>query len=385
MRRLPRVDGKRAGDVAVVALFAMGLAETVLGEVEPLAVGLLGAAAMTLPLLARRRAPLAVVSVVGVAIVVQAALGIAQSERLFGLLSLWGALYCVAAWAPLRQAAIGAAVGLAAIVVAEAAAPEQTAASAEDLFFLGVFVVPPWAAGRGVYSRHQRARRLEDLAVRIEHEGEARTAAAVAGERARLARELHDVVAHAVSTIVLQASAGERSLPPDAEQARADFETIERLGRSALVDLRGLLGLLRSHQDAPLEPQPSMERIDALLEQARIGGVRPLLRVDGTPRPLPPGLDASTYRIVQEALTNIAKHAGQVDAEVHLDYRDDALVVDVRNRTSEFRPAPAPGSGLGLIGMRERVAIYGGTLDAGPLPDGGFGVHAVMPVEREPR
>jgi signal transduction histidine kinase len=237
-------------------------------------------------------------------------------------------------------------------------------------------VAGPALAGRVV-------RRLRSLTAELEHERERSAHAAVGEERARIARELHDVVAHGLSVIAIQADAAEAALGRDPELARRPLTAIRASAREALAEMRQLLGMLRE-DDGPdtadaLAPQPGLGQLPALVERTRAAGVPVELEISGEPRPLPASLDLSAYRILQEALTNVRKHAGSVPATVRLEWRDGALAVGVRDRGPG---GPTGGrAGHGLVGMRERVRLHGGELHAGPTAAGdGFEVRAVLPL-----
>ncbi len=202
-------------------------------------------------------------------------------------------------------------------------------------------------------------------------------------ERARIARELHDIVAHSLAVIVLQAQAADRVLTADPTGARQALGSIESVGREGLDELRRLLQVLLVTEDAAeLDPPPSVRHLDLLVERVRETGLPVELTVDGSPRPLPPGVDVSAYRIVQEALTNTLKHSGAARATVDLRYRTGALEVQVTDDGPRNHRESLPNHvGHGLIGMRERVLLYGGTLEAGGQPTGGFRVLARLPFE----
>jgi signal transduction histidine kinase len=206
----------------------------------------------------------------------------------------------------------------------------------------------------------------------------------VGEERARIARELHDVVAHSVGAMVAQAQGARHVLDRDPERAREALETIERTGRTALNEMRRSLGVLRRPDtEAPLAPQPGMSGLGVLLEQARKSGLTVELVTEGEPAPLADGADLSAYRIVQEALTNTLKHAGPVHARVAVRYGERALEVEITDDGADGRAPngiPSAGGGHGLVGMRERVALYGGDLHAGLRPEGGFVVRASLPL-----
>jgi signal transduction histidine kinase len=217
--------------------------------------------------------------------------------------------------------------------------------------------------------RAQMAERERDLAARE----------AVVEERARIARELHDVIAHHVSMIVLQAGAERRVLDGAHSSTRDVLETVERTGRSALTEMRRLLGMLRADAHEPLTPQPGLTDVPALVTQLRDAGLPVDLYVEGEPLELPVGIDLSAYRIVQEALTNALKHAGEATATVAIRYAKDSLELEIVD-DGAGTPSAAGSGGHGLVGMRERVALYGGRLDAGRRPGGGFAVRVLLPI-----
>ena len=201
---------------------------------------------------------------------------------------------------------------------------------------------------------------------------------AAAEERARIARELHDVVAHSVSVMVVQAQAADRVLEGDEPAARELLGSIETTGRQALSELRRLLGLLRRFEAADLAPQPSLRHLDGLVAQVRDAGLPVELVVHGEPPPLPPGVDLSAYRIVQEGLTNALKHAGRAHARVVVRYTPGEIQLEVADDGAGNGVGAAAGHGL--AGMRERVAMYGGELESGPGATGGYVLRARLPV-----
>ena len=234
-----------------------------------------------------------------------------------------------------------------------------------------------------VRGRQLRADALAARAELLEREHELRAHEAVAEERARIARELHDLVAHNVSVMVVQAGAERHALGPEQESTREALASIEQAGRQALVEARRLLGMLRRKDDgSELEPQPSVDHIDVLVEQIERAGLPVTLAVEGERAPLPAGVDLCAYRIVQEGLTNALKHAGPAHAEVVLRYAPRALDVEVRDdgRGPAHVNGDGDGAGHGLIGMRERVALYGGALETGARDGGGFAIHAHLPL-----
>jgi signal transduction histidine kinase len=251
-----------------------------------------------------------------------------------------------------------------------------------DLLLIALILGGAWLAGKAMRYRRQRERTLERLTVDLEREREEKARAAVAEERARIARELHDVVAHAISVIVLQARGGRRSLTTDPEETREALDTIEATGSAALAEMRRLLGMLRrDDEEIALAPQPSLRYLDALAEQVREAGLPVELSVEGEPVDLPPGVDLSAYRIVQEALTNALKHAGPATAGVVVRYSDHSLELEIAD--TGVGAGPNDGAGHGLVGMRERVSLYGGKVEAGPREGGGFAVRARLPLGSE--
>jgi signal transduction histidine kinase len=242
-----------------------------------------------------------------------------------------------------------------------------------------LLVAPVWIAGSAMRRREQRAEASAERADRLEREREA----ALRSERARIARELHDVVTHSVSVMVLQTGAARQIMGKDERRSQELLESVEASGRSALEELRHMLGVL-SDQDgaAPLSPQPGVTEIPTLIEQVQQTGVDVELSVEGRPRTISGGVAIAAYRIVQEALTNVLKHAGGAPACVVVRWADGALeleILDHGSLTGLVDGDAAPGRGL--AGMRQRAAMYGGTLDAGPGPDGGYEVHAHIPLE----
>jgi signal transduction histidine kinase len=245
--------------------------------------------------------------------------------------------------------------------------------------------------------------KLEALNAQLATEQELRSRWAVAEERGRIARELHDVVAHSVSVMVVQAGAARRTLAASPDMAAAALGQIESTGRQALVEMRRLLGLLRAGERtdaAALAPQPGLEHLESLAAAAREAGLPVEVRVEGEPRPLPAGVDLSAYRIVQEALTNVVRHAGPARATVRVCYGREALEIQVTDDGPGAAgdggglvvvtigpdgvlevPGRGNGDGHGLIGMRERVAMFGGTLEAGARPEGGYRVAARLPLD----
>ncbi|WP_331447960.1 sensor histidine kinase [Streptomyces xanthochromogenes] len=261
------------------------------------------------------------------------------------------------------------------------------------IFFVVIMTVPfvlAWVLGDSMRTRKAYFAQLEERASRLEREREAQAKVAVAAERARIARELHDVVAHNVSVMVVQADGAAYVMDTSPDQAKTALETISMTGRQALAEMRRLLGVLRTgeHQEAgEYVPQPDVQQIEDLVETVRGAGLTVDFKIEGTPRPLPSGVELTAYRIVQEALTNTRKHGGpDAGASVRLVYFDDGLGLlvedDGRGAAHEmYEDGGADGQGHGLIGMRERIGMVGGTLDAGPRPGGGFRISALLPLK----
>jgi signal transduction histidine kinase len=320
----------------------------------------------------RRLHPATVLAAVLAAFAVQtAALG-ATWDALSPIVWLFIAVYSVAAYSPVRVAVGGLLATLAVVSIADS---EDVA----DISFIALIFGAVWVAGLGVRRQRDLVGRLADHAALLEREQEARALAAAAEERAMIARELHDVVAHSVSTMVVQAEAGEALLDRDPERAREAFDSIRGSGRQALVELRRMLGLLRSGDpELALVPQPSLQHLDLLVEQVRSAGLPVDVEVEGRPRPLAAGVDLSAYRIVQEALTNTLKHSASEHARVTVRYADHDVEVEV---VDDGRGSlNGAGTGHGLAGMRERALLYGGEIEAGPRAEGGFRVRARLPL-----
>lgn len=248
-----------------------------------------------------------------------------------------------------------------------------------------VFITLAYVLGRGVRTRRAHAASLEHRAVELEREQEALARQAVIAERDRIARELHDVIAHSVTVIIVQAGAAQRLLDRDLAGAHRTLETIRTSGSEALDELRRLLGLMREAPaaDSAVEPQPGIARLGSLIEQTQELGLPVDYVVDGAQRAVPPGIDLAVYRIVQEALTNIRKHAGPAKARVQLEFLSNELEILVCD-DGKGALKGVNGAGHGLIGMSERVALYGGTLTSGPRSSGGFEVRVRIPLHGAP-
>jgi len=348
------------------------------------AIGVALALLQTVPIVSRRRAPMAVLAITGIATVARSALGFDSS---IGAAAVLVAVYSVAAHTDRRSSVIALGVTLVALGVAIFLSRDQTVGIEAYLANLLLYATA-WLVGDNRRVRRAYTRELEARAERLERDRVAEAARAVADERGRIARELHDIVTHSVTVMTVQAAAARRVVgasPRDAEQALASIETT---GRDALAEMRRLLGVLRTDDSADddLAPQPGLDRIGELVAQLEASGLPVHFEVEGDRRSLPSGVDLAAYRIVQEALTNSLKHAGKARAEVRLRFAPDALHVHVaddgRGAAAPLTQDPATrDSGHGLIGMRERVALYGGELTAGPRPDGGYAVDARIPLD----
>jgi signal transduction histidine kinase len=295
-----------------------------------------------------------------------------------------------------RQAGIGLAIVLGCIVVVVSNIPGPQ--SAGDLIFIPLRFGVAWVAGYALRERSQQAEAAEMRAALAEREKEAaemratlaereREAAArvaVAEERTRIARELHDIVAHAMSVMVLQVGAVRHKLPGTLEEDREALGRVEHAGRTALAEMRRLLGAMRSNGDrVALGPQPGLDALDSLVEDVVHAGLPVQLHVDGEPYALPRAIDLSAYRIVQEGLTNALKHAHASHADVTVRYRPDEVELEVADDGKG--PAVTNGQGHGLVGIRERAKIYGGEMSAGAARAGGFVLSARLPIDRHQR
>ena len=249
------------------------------------------------------------------------------------------------------------------------------------LFGVVAFVLLPWIVGRARRLALEREHSARELAERVDSGREFRVRAATLVERARLAREIHDVIGHSVSVMVIQAAGARTVLDAEPDRAEAALRSVERAGREALAEMRRLLGVLGDGADLrALAPQPGLEDLPQLVAATRSAGLRASIRVEGEPVPVSPGLSLCAYRVVQEALTNTLKHAGATSVQVTVSWCADALTLEVIDAGSE-RTDPTVGSpGHGIAGMRERAALHGGVVEAGPAQGGGFVVQARIPL-----
>ena len=383
MNRLARRVRPRIVDralcVAFVALAAIDVASGATDAAPPVLTGLALGVLVVLPLV-RRRAPIAAILTWAGVVVALTALGAGPYDMTTAFVGLLVYPYGAGAYGEGRRVllAIPAVWGALSVMAVSA---EQFIAG--DILFPSTFGMLFLLAGRAVRNRSQLTAELHEAAVRAAEAREAEAERAVADERRRIAREMHDVVAHSVSMMVVQAGGARRILERDPARAVAAAELIERTGRDALAEMRALLGVLHADEHSEYAPQPTLRELEALVERARSAGVPVTLELSGERRELPAGLDLAAYRVVQEALTNVVKHSGGAPTTVSVHYRADAVEVWIADRGSG-RPDLRLGSGgHGIVGMRERVRMYGGELHAGRRRGGGFEVRVVFPLEGE--
>jgi signal transduction histidine kinase len=370
-------------DALILAGMGVWLADAVVsrhqrdGPRGPLWFDVLAVIAFTTPLLARRRYPLGALLAAASAV----AAGSFVDGRLLShpfVSFLFGLAICVLfGMRPSRlQSVAGLAftIGVAAIVTLN-----DPKGKIGDFIFDVIAFSVAWIIGFSVGGKFREVDEARERTARAEREREERARIAVADERARIARELHDVVGHSVSVMTVQASAVRRTLDADQEKEREALLVVEQTGREALAEMRRVVGVLRRPEEAPaLAPQPSLEHLDRLVESAREAGLPVELRVEGTPVQLAAGIDLTAYRLVQEGLTNALKHARAQRAEVVVRYADGQVELTV----SDDGRGGGDGDkgGHGLVGMRERISVYGGELEAGPRPEGGYRLSAKLPI-----
>jgi signal transduction histidine kinase len=386
-------------ELLIAVLAIAGMLELIVGRNSPgapttsLWFSVPAVAILVLPLFARRRFPFAAPAAYWL---LAAALSYADGLLIafIGSLGVVGlaTAFLLGNLRDERQAGIGLAIVLGSIVVVVSHIPGPQTAG--DLVFIPFRFVVAWIAGYALRERSEQAEAAEVRATLAEREREAaemratlaereREAAAriaVAEERARVARELHDIVAHAVSVMVLQVGAVRHKLSDELEEDKDALGRVEGAGRTALAEMRRMLGAMRRNGDGvELTPQPGLDSLDLLVDDVSRAGLPVRLHVDGDPVALPPAIDLSSYRIVQEGLTNALKHARASQADVTVRYKPNRVELEVRD--DGVGAVTSDGLGHGLVGIRERVKIYGGEMTAGPAPDGGFVLTARLPVE----
>jgi signal transduction histidine kinase len=335
---------------------------------------------VVLPLLARRRFPFAAPAFVWL---LAAAVSFVDGRlATFSVSTFLAAMVATFLLGNLRnpvQARAGLVISVGGVAIVVYNQPNH---SAGGLIFTAILFAVVWLAGFALSERGVQAEAAEVRAAVAEREREAAARIAVAEERARIARELHDVVAHAMSVMVLQVGAVRHKLPPSLEEEDKALEDVENAGRTALAEMRRLLGAMRRNgENAELAPQPGLGGLESLVEEVGRAGLPAQLHVEGDPFPLSQAMDLSAYRIVQEGLTNALKHARASRADVTVRYAPDELQIEVRDDGSGG--SAGDGSGHGLVGVRERVKIYGGEMTAGPDNGGGFVLSARLPLSGE--
>jgi signal transduction histidine kinase len=381
LKRLNERDWDVLDRVLAAALFAaMAVELTLSHRHEPLILEILLAAVIASALLWRRKHPLvmAVVVIGGAALLLTVLTAPAHATSVVFVVLV--AAYSTGAHLDLRRSVAGGGLIVAGIATA------CIVKTPKDIFFPVVFFgIVPWAVGRVIRTQTAVARELSEKADREQLAREKEEARAAAAERARVARELHDVLAHNLSVMVIQASAARRVADRDSDAALQAAEVIARTGREALNELRYVFGPVRKEDGDAVDASPGLANINRLASRAHRAGVPVEIRVEGEPLQLSPGVDLAAYRLVQEALTNTLKHARGSRATVIVRYEPGDVVVEVLdNGVGVANGTPADSGGHGLVGMRERVALYGGTLEAGRRRQGGFVVRARLPVGGPP-
>jgi signal transduction histidine kinase len=384
--------GRPAVDVAVCLLVALaigaGSTQTVAAWLPRYAIVPL-AAVQGLVLLGRRRVPLAVLVVAAALGVFMIVTGFPVGSASFGA---WCAAYAVAVYRPggTEPEISGALRGAVAVVIAAVAlglanlAPGARRQSGMwGQLSVGALTAAWWVLGYAIYIRRAYIAELKDRAARLEAEEGERAARAVVDERLRIARELHDVIGHSISLITIQSEAAARSARTNPDAVPGFLTTISEASRQALAELRSVLAVLRPDAGAEMSPQPGLEELGELVARLDAGGLETWLDVE--PMDLPPGVGLTVYRIVQESLTNVVKHAGP-DAKASVTVARSGGAVRVSVHDDGVGPSgPVSSTAHGIVGMRERAAVYGGTLHTGERPGGGFEVEALIPVPEEAR
>jgi len=372
-------------EVAIALLAIVGLLELVVRRDAPNAppstlwFAVPAVAVLVLPIFARRRFPFAAPAAYWL---LAAAISFVDWQLIPFMTSLFPIGMAVAFLLGNVRNALQAGVGLAVVLGGAAIIVYKIPGhSNAELVFIPLEFGISWLAGYALRERAEQAEAAEVRATRAEREREAAARVAVAEERARIARELHDIVAHAVSVMVLQVGAVRHKLPQTLEEDRDALSRVEQAGRTALAEMRRLLGAMRRDGDGlELAPQPGLDGLDSLLEDVGRAGLPVRLHVDGDPFPVPRAIDLSAYRIVQEGLTNSLKHAHASHADVTVRYRREELELEVVDDGAGA--ATSDGLGHGLVGIRERVRIYGGEMNAGTAAAGGFILSARLPLDR---
>jgi signal transduction histidine kinase len=376
--RAPIADALLAAAVTVMVLVDLSSPTDATGvrPTDPLAILL--SLLQTLPLAFRRQAPLPTFVLILVGVCTYYALGYEVTD---GTLATFVGVYTVAAYEDGRRSLLG--LGLLAFGMTWYWTFRAEPFDPTTPVWIAILGLLSWGLGGFVRTRRAYTAQVEALAERLDQARALEARQAAWQERARLARELHDLIGHTVNVMVIQAGAGRRTLASDRELAERAFQTIESTGREALEELDRLLGILRTEEDdePELPPQPGLEQLHALAGRFEDAGLPVEITIEGEQVPLPRSLDQSAYRIIQEALTNALRHAGDTIAHIAVRYRTDRLELEVANDShGNQRPPDHAGGGRGLIGIRERVALFGGDLEAGPRAGGGFVVRCGFPL-----
>jgi signal transduction histidine kinase len=376
--RAPLADALLAAAVTAMVLVDLASPTDAVGVRRTDALAVLLSLLQTLPLAFRRRAPLVAFVLTLAGVCAYYPLGYEVTD---GTLATFVGVYTVAAYEDRRKSLVG--LGLLAFGMTWYWLTRAEPFDPTTPIWIGILGLLSWGLGEYVRARRAYTADVEALAERLDRARALEARQAAWQERARLARELHDVIGHTVNVMVIQAGAGRRTLASDRGLAERAFQTIESTGREALEELDRLLGILRTEEDEPeLPPQPGLEQLHALAGRFEDAGLPVEITIEGNEVPLPRSLDQSAYRILQEALTNALRHAGGTIAHVAVRYRNDRLELEVANDGREDRRPQnhRPGGGRGLIGIRERVALFGGDLEAGPRAGGGFVVRCRFPL-----
>jgi signal transduction histidine kinase len=382
VRRLTPLARRYGLDVLIVALTIAALVELVFRHGDPRAPSISlwfavpALAIMGIAFLARRRYPFAGPAAYWI---YAAGLSFADGRLVSSMTSVFvlgmAAAFLLGNLREERQAHIGLLVTLGSAAIVVVNIPDRTGG---ELVFIPLLFGICWLAGYALRERSEQAEAAEDRARQAERDRESATRVAVAEERARIARELHDIVAHAVSVMVLQAGAVRHKLPESLADDAEALRSVEQTGRTALVEMRRLLGALRADGDAPdLAPRAGLAGLDGLLADIGGAGLPVALHIEGDAVTLPPAIDVSAYRIVQEGLTNALRHARATRADVTLRYSEDELAIEVLDNGPG---GGGGGSGFGLVGVRERVKVFGGEMTAGRAPEGGFVLSTQLPL-----
>jgi signal transduction histidine kinase len=383
-RRLRRLNGLEIDRLMAAILLLVAEAEVigVVGADAKLVPCMVFAAGYTVPLAFRRLRPLTVAAVCLGSVVGMRLLLTDPTDFFIPFLVAMLASYSLGAYAEGKPAVFGLVFMTSGILLVSVL---QDEAVVGDYIFPTAFSAVVWTAGRAVRTRSRLTEELHEAAVREQEAHEAEAAAAAAEERRRIAREMHDVVAHSVSVMVVQAGGARRILDRDPARAVAAAEQIERTGRDALAEMRRLLGVMHHDDEEPAvrAPQPTMSAVGSLVSRAREAGLPVTLVESGEARSLPAGLDLAAFRVVQEGITNALKYADRSETEVHVRWGERTLELEIADRgpgPARERVEPSGDGGHGLVGMRERVRIYGGSLEAGRRRGGGFRIRAKLPI-----